>query len=52
MRCGPIRYRVNALEQAKIRPFEHKIFVRPTAFIPNRVLEGDLRLQFQYFTIS
>ena len=47
MCCGPIRYRVNAKEQAAGRPFEHKVFVRATAFCPEKTMNQDLRLQFQ-----
>ncbi len=47
MRCGPIRYRVNAKQQAIERPFEHHVMVRPTAFCPEKILQEDLRLQFQ-----
>ncbi len=32
MQCGPIRYRVNAKQQAEERPFEHKVILRPTNF--------------------
>ena len=32
MQCGPIRYRVDDRQQAKKRPFEHKVIVRPTNF--------------------
>jgi superfamily II DNA or RNA helicase/very-short-patch-repair endonuclease len=37
MQCGPIRYRVNAREQAAAHPFTHHVFVRPTGF---RCAEG------------
>ena len=30
MNCGPVRYRVSAKEQAKARPFEHRVIVRAT----------------------
>jgi len=33
MQCGPIRYQVNAKEQALARPFEHYVTQRKTAFI-------------------
>ncbi|MBS0655600.1 MAG: DEAD/DEAH box helicase family protein, partial [Verrucomicrobia bacterium] len=46
MQCGPVRYRVNAKEQAALRPFTHRVFVRPTAFVPLRAAPLDLRLQF------
>jgi superfamily II DNA or RNA helicase len=32
MQCGPIRHRVDARKQATIRPFEHKVVVRQSAF--------------------
>ena len=32
MQCGPVRYRVDAKEQAAGRPFAHQVFVRPTGF--------------------
>ena len=47
MCCGPIRYRVNAKDQAASRPFEHKVLVRATAFCPEKTMNQDLRLQFQ-----
>lgn len=47
MRCGPIRYRVNAKEQALVHPFEHYVLVRPTSFRMIKPLNTDLRIQFQ-----
>ena len=47
MRCGPVRYRVNAKDQAVVRPFEHYVIVRPTSFRPLRQMNENLRLQFQ-----
>ncbi|WP_243292154.1 DEAD/DEAH box helicase [Bacillus sp. FJAT-47783] len=32
MQCGPIRYKVNAKAQAKVRPFVHRLFTRYTDF--------------------
>ncbi|MFD1037083.1 DEAD/DEAH box helicase family protein [Virgibacillus byunsanensis] len=32
MQCGPIRFKVNAKEQAKIRPFDHILIGRNTTF--------------------
>jgi superfamily II DNA or RNA helicase/very-short-patch-repair endonuclease len=32
MQCGPVRYRVDAKQQAAARPFTHEVFVRPTGF--------------------
>jgi len=46
MQCGPVRYRVNAKEQAAVRPFEHKVFVRPTGFRPLGTASPDTRIQF------
>lgn len=46
MQCGPVRYSVNAKEQAAAHPFEHTVLVRPTAFIPLKPPNADTRLQF------
>ena len=46
MLCGPVRYSVNAKEQAATRPFEHTVLVRPTAFIPSKAADPDARIQF------
>lgn len=32
MQCGPVRYRVDARKQAALRPFDHKVVFRRTAF--------------------
>jgi len=32
MQCGPVRYRVDDRRQAEMRPFDHKVIVRPTNF--------------------
>ena len=32
MQCGPVRYRVDARQQAAARPFTHQVIVRPTGF--------------------
>lgn len=32
MQCGPVRYRVDAKQQAAAHPFTHQVFVRPTDF--------------------
>jgi superfamily II DNA or RNA helicase/very-short-patch-repair endonuclease len=47
MQCGPIRHRVHAKDQAKARPFQHHIIVRPTTFHSQREPEDDARIQFQ-----
>ena len=46
MQCGPVRYRVDAKEQAAARPFEHTVLVRPTAFQPLRPAAPDARRRF------
>ncbi len=46
MQCGPVRYRVDARQQAAQRPFEHKVFVRPTAFQSATAPDPDVRVQF------
>jgi superfamily II DNA or RNA helicase/very-short-patch-repair endonuclease len=46
MQCGAVRYRVSAKSQALARPFEHHVFVRPTAFRPLREPHRDERVQF------
>lgn len=46
MQCGPVRHRVDAKEQAAVRPFEHTVFVRPTTFHPSRTADQDARRQF------
>ena len=34
MQCGPVRHRVGAQAEAKVRPFDHTVIVRPTSFRP------------------
>ncbi len=46
MQCGPVRYRVDAKEQASARPFTHTVFVRPTGFNPLKTANPDVRRQF------
>jgi superfamily II DNA or RNA helicase len=36
MQCGPIRYRVDAKQQAAARPFSHRVVVKTTAFRAER----------------
>lgn len=43
MQCGPVRYRVDAKEQAAARPFEHTVLVRPTEFRPVVAADADAR---------
>lgn len=47
MQCGPIRYRVNAKQQAKERPFMHSVIVRPTSFQVVVSQDSDVRVEFQ-----
>jgi len=47
MQCGPVRHRVDAKEQARERPFLHRVIVRPTGFQSGAGDEEDRRLQFQ-----
>jgi superfamily II DNA or RNA helicase len=47
MQCGPVRHRVNAKAQAAARPFEHRVLVQPTGFVPRRGPDPDARVEFQ-----
>lgn len=47
MQCGPVRHRVSAKVQAIARPFEHRVFVRPTAFQSIGTPDSDQRMEFQ-----
>ena len=47
MQCGPVRYRVNAKDQAFRRPFQHRAILRPTAFRVSEQTDGD-RLPIQH----
>lgn len=46
MQCGPVRYRVDAKEQALARPFTHAVHVRPTGFHSHAIGNPDIRHQF------
>ena len=46
MQCGPVRYRVNAKQQAAERPFTHAVWVRPTSFRNADAEARDMRIQF------
>jgi superfamily II DNA or RNA helicase/very-short-patch-repair endonuclease len=46
MQCGPVRYRVDAKQQAVVQPFFHSVFVRPTAFRQAESPNQDARVQF------
>jgi superfamily II DNA or RNA helicase len=41
MQCGPVRYRVDAKQQAAERPFEHKVAFRQTQFQAARSMPGE-----------
>jgi superfamily II DNA or RNA helicase len=47
MQCGPVRYRVDARRQAKKRPFDHKVIVRPTNFQLPPYLENEASYSIQ-----
>lgn len=47
MQCGPVRYRVDAKQQAAARPFNHVVVVRPTNFRLIEAPDEDPRLEFQ-----
>ncbi|MBN1614292.1 MAG: DUF559 domain-containing protein [Deltaproteobacteria bacterium] len=47
MQCGPVRFRVDARQQALARPFEHTVIVRPTGFKSAASAAADVRVQFQ-----
>ena len=46
MQCGPVRYRVNAKDQADRRPFQHRAVLRPTGFRMPDDMDGE-RLPIQ-----
>lgn len=47
MQCGPVRYKVDARQQAAERPFTHEVLVRPTGFLPAGEPADDKRVEFQ-----
>ena len=47
MQCGPVRHRVDAIQQADARPFSHHVIVRPTGFRTLAEPEADSRLEYQ-----
>jgi len=49
MQCGPVRYRVDAKDQAARRPFAHQVHVRPTGFRPHDQPDADPRIAFHQF---
>jgi superfamily II DNA or RNA helicase/very-short-patch-repair endonuclease len=46
MQCGPVRYQVDARQQAASRPFAHHVLVRPTGFRAPGLPDADQRLEF------
>jgi superfamily II DNA or RNA helicase len=51
MQCGPIRYKVDAKKQAKLRPFCHKVVIKNTAFNHNFLEEPKLSINKIYAEI-
>jgi superfamily II DNA or RNA helicase len=47
MQCGPVRHRVNAKQQADIRPFSHHVIVRSTGLRSLAEPDPDRRLEYQ-----
>lgn len=47
MQCGPVRHRVDAKAQARSRPFEHRVLVRPSGFRADFEADPDPRIAFQ-----
>ena len=47
MQCGPVRYKVDARQQAAARPFRHEVWVRSTGFLPGGEPSADRRVEFQ-----
>jgi superfamily II DNA or RNA helicase len=47
MQCGPVRFRVDARQQAAARPFTHQVIVRPTGFRFPFATGEDPRIEFQ-----
>lgn len=47
MQCGPVRHHVDALTQAKERPFQHQVIVRPTQFRQVGAPIADTRIEYQ-----
>jgi superfamily II DNA or RNA helicase/very-short-patch-repair endonuclease len=46
MQCGPVRYRVDAKQQAATQPFSHQVIVRPTGFRAPEPPDRDQRVEF------
>ena len=53
MQCGPVRYRVNAKDQAARRPFQHRAVLRPTGFRMPDDMDGErLPIQKVYVALA
>ena len=53
MQCGPVRYRVNARDQAGRRPFQQRAILRPTAFRMSEGTDGEhLPIQHVYAALA
>lgn len=51
MQFGPVRFSVDARIQAARRPFDHKLIVRETDFVPAG-LQGDVGIQALYAALA
>lgn len=51
MQFGPVRFSVDARNQAARRPFDHKLIVRKTDFVPAG-LQGDVGIQALYAALA
>jgi len=52
MQCGPIRYKVDAKQQAALRPFTHKVVMRPTNLQVNLPNEQKPTIQQLYAAVT
>ena len=49
MQCGPARHKVDPKRQAQMRPFRHKVVVRPTEFtLPSELSAEDAKIHHLY----
>jgi superfamily II DNA or RNA helicase len=52
MQCGPIRYRVDARQQAATRPFSHRVVIKRTAFRAERQHPDAISIQELYSLLA
>jgi len=54
MQCGPVRYKVDDRQQAKERPFSHRVLIRRTSFtLPNELAASEsLKIYDLYKALS